>query len=297
MRSEAEGVVNWPHALVEELADRRAVIVLGSGVTARSINDAGNTPPTWASLVTGLSTRCVSDELVRQQVGDLVGNGKFPQAAEEVRTNADPQSFARALRAELVDPKFHPSGAHNDVMTLDAPIVINLNYDRIFENQCIGFDDSSYVVTHYFQDDLVRNIRSPLRVILKLHGSVDDPQQIIFSTSDYARLRLQNKDVFEVIDAILKTRTVLFLGCGFNGDPDVDNLLTEAALAVPGAYPHYALVPRNADRSAFEAARARGLNVSFVDYPIDDSTDPHHEFDSALAILRARVLAQRELSI
>ena len=40
----------WPDNLVEELAYRRCLIFLGSGISATAKNDAGESPDTWGAV-------------------------------------------------------------------------------------------------------------------------------------------------------------------------------------------------------------------------------------------------------
>lgn len=55
-------MINWPDRLVEDLAKKRCVIFLGSGVSANSKNDEGQHPPTWANFLTegadSLNAKC-----------------------------------------------------------------------------------------------------------------------------------------------------------------------------------------------------------------------------------------------
>jgi hypothetical protein len=230
----------------------------------------------------------------------LVADGKYLEAAQEVRDGVNEQTFASSLRRLLSDPHFESSEIHGDLLTLDQPLVVNLNYDRIYENHCMAFDPDQYVVSHYYTDDIIRNIRSPLRVILKLHGSVDDPKRVVFSVTDYQRIKPQNQTVFAILDAVLKTRTVLFLGCGFNGDPDVENLLTETALQMDGGYPHFALVPARDNKTAYERAKAKGLNIDFIEYQVDHNGDPHSRhalFRLAVKELTRAVVDSRGVSV
>lgn len=292
--------VDWPSSLVQELADRRAIIVVGSGLSAQSRANDGSSPPTWSGLVEHLVDRCILSQPDKEELGELVASKQFPQAAQGVRDKANPQEFAAVLRAALQRPSFAPSAAHNAIAAIDAPVVINLNFDRIYENLCLSLNADSYVISHYFNEDFVRNIRSPQRVLMKLHGSVDDPARCIFSSSDYRAAQTNNAAVFETVAALLRTRTVLFIGCGFQGDPDVDRLLTENALKLPGSYPHFALLPNSGTSTAFDSALQDGLNVDFIRYPIDDSGEldrRHIAFSEALEDLRDQVLESRQLSV
>lgn len=41
----------WPANLIEEIAYRRCIIFLGSGISATSKNSKGEQPPTWGKFI------------------------------------------------------------------------------------------------------------------------------------------------------------------------------------------------------------------------------------------------------
>ena len=49
-------MIEWKDSIVNDIAKRRCVLFLGSGVSANCINDAGERPKTWSAVLTeGLS--------------------------------------------------------------------------------------------------------------------------------------------------------------------------------------------------------------------------------------------------
>ena len=44
-------MINWPEDVVEDIARRRCVLYLGSGVSANSVNEKGETPATWGDFL------------------------------------------------------------------------------------------------------------------------------------------------------------------------------------------------------------------------------------------------------
>lgn len=47
----------WPDNLVEELAYRRCLIFLGSGISATAKNDAGESPDTWGAFLNNVKLK------------------------------------------------------------------------------------------------------------------------------------------------------------------------------------------------------------------------------------------------
>jgi hypothetical protein len=43
--------LSWPPALVQTIARRRTVVLIGSGVSANAKTDSGGHPPTWGEFL------------------------------------------------------------------------------------------------------------------------------------------------------------------------------------------------------------------------------------------------------
>lgn len=283
-------LADWPPALIQEIAERRCVIVIGAGLSAQSRSAIdGTRPPSWSGLVEALAKSCF-----RREIPDVVERriqaGSLLEAINEIRKHADPQSFDRAMTQILVEPRFQASESHDHVIELDQQVVISLNFDSIYEDQCRKGDSFLYRVTGPTHGDLGRHIRGPSKVIYKLHGSIANPDTIVFGTQDYIRNAQMGSGDLRVIEALLLTRTVLFIGCGFNGDPDVDLLLESMSKAGSSNYPHYALVRKS------EGGGARGSSSSNAVQRIEyggTPEDPHAYFAGSLKELAHEVRERR----
>jgi hypothetical protein len=40
-------MIDWPQQLIDDLARRRAIVMIGSGVSRHSVGTGGDRPPTW----------------------------------------------------------------------------------------------------------------------------------------------------------------------------------------------------------------------------------------------------------
>ena len=66
-------MINWPEDVVEDIARRRCVLYLGSGVSANSVNEKGETPATWGICIRKLrSPKCVFCTLSKFYFSDLL---------------------------------------------------------------------------------------------------------------------------------------------------------------------------------------------------------------------------------
>lgn len=292
----------WPAALVQELAERRVVLVLGAGVsaTAHAEADPDKRPPGWATLLTELAEASVAESPKLSTIKDLVAAGRFPDAAEVLQRNSDAASFDLRLRQLLLEPRYQASAVHDYIMQLDQPVVVSLNFDRIYEAHCDRIAPEQYVVCPYYEDGFVNYLRSSRRVVLKLHGSADTAGKIVLSRTQYAEAKRNYESTYQIFGALLLTRTVFFVGCGFNGDPDVDALLEEKSLAVPSAYPHYALIAEGEGVEEVRVAQTEIMNVKFLEYPapaLEGGGRDHSAAQRLLADLTTRVLETRERAV
>lgn len=63
----------WPDNLVEELAYRRCLIFLGSGISATAKNDEGESPDTWGAFLDNVKSKMKNPSAEDEEfVGDML---------------------------------------------------------------------------------------------------------------------------------------------------------------------------------------------------------------------------------
>lgn len=277
----------WPDSLVEELADRRAIIVMGAGASAGAFDQSNNSPPTWPKLLSSLGEH-IKESTDQQFVESLVQEKRFLDAAQIIVDKIDMADFSRVIKEMLKKPKFEPSEFHKNIYEIDPKIVVTTNYDEIYENYCKKVsDENSHNVCKYYETHILNDIRSPTRCIVKAHGCVSDPARIILSRSSYFNAQRNSSDFFSVLNSVFLTNTVLFVGCGLE-DPDINLILENTNIAAPSQHTHYALVPKGR-HSSIAGAYQTTYNLKLIEYE-----DPTHQLaSSALQALKTRVLSSR----
>ncbi len=236
----------WPDDLIQRLANREAVVVVGSGLSAGAQNKTGHSPPTWADLLLRLARRLTgSTAAIEKQID----GGHFLEAMEILRSEARLASrstdLVQALKDEVDGPApdhIQPASQHESLMRLEPITIVTTNFDRLLERASA----MGYAVHSYNSVGLAAAVRRAEPVLIKLHGSVDDPENMVLSRTDFSRLRVQGSHVLEVVQALLLTRTVLFLGYSLR-DPDMQLLLENAVGTRRGAANHYCLMGSSLD--------------------------------------------------
>jgi hypothetical protein len=281
----------WFDSIVPEIASRRAIIFIGSGTSAFSSNAAGQHPPTWSAFLNDAISHFVTDEDDLRCVEELMRDKQYLDAAEVVFTQIDNPEADSFFRNTFLTPNFHPAEIHQIIQDLDSKIVISTNYDTIYEKQCNlpTPEPSSYITKKYNEADILDEIRSPTRLIIKAHGCVNDPRHIILTRSQYFKARSSYPTFYSLLDSLFHTHTVVFIGCGLN-DPDIQLILENANISVPCGHPHYAFALEERHPAIVKAIRDT-YNIKLIEYKNPDGT--HTELIKLLNELNKEVDSYR----
>ena len=190
--------MNWPDALIRELAERRCCVFLGAGASAGSLSQDGKTrPPTWEGFLVGLSEK-MNTAAEKTTAEELIAEKKYLEAAEIIYADITPPDFSQYIRDTLVAPRFQPSPVHESVLQIDPKIVITTNYDDIYDTYCrTGDAADGYNVSRYYDSHLVSDLRSPVRLIVKAHGCISDAAKIVLTRSSYFEQRRAFENFFK----------------------------------------------------------------------------------------------------
>jgi hypothetical protein len=258
----------WPKSLIPEVAERRCIIVLGAGASAGARGVDSESPPTWSELLKKAS-QLLEDDDDRRLVRSLISSDRYLDAAEIVIGRVNKADYAAFIRQLLVDPHFSQTQIHEEVVRLDPKIVVTTNYDEIYEAYCkAGSGSAAYNVCRYYESHAINDIRSKMRVILKAHGCVSDPQKTVLSRTQYHFARRDYPEFFNLLDSLFLVNTVLFIGCSLV-DPDFQLLLENSNIKCPSAHPHYAVVPSGTSTVLLNATLTV-YNVKCLEFPKGD---------------------------
>ena len=209
----------------------RLVPFMGSGV---SVSAGG---PTWRELLRALALEAgATEELIESLISG--GHGPLDQA-----------SIIRLLYLER-SPK-HPSGdggfaeAVARVVNLSryglTPLLlaslkteqaITLNYDTVFESASQDVGVQRTVIPDYGDNEGSVLVESSAW-LLKLHGSVDNPESIVLTRDDYLGYSTQREALSAIVKANLITHHLLLVGFGF-ADDHFHQILHDVTRALPG---------------------------------------------------------------
>lgn len=260
---------SWADYAVKAAANRSLVVFVGAGVSRSSTNKAGCRPPDWKEFLQTLakSSRLKTED--EELFWSLLNSSRLLDAAEILRYAArnsnSRDAFNRSLRDAVEGPRddpFMPSEWHSTIGRINPSVIITTNYDKIFERASNLF----YTSRTYMDQGIDSDIRSGVPIILKLHGSIDTPRDIILSRSDYASLHRKGTLALDVVRALMMTRIFLFIGYSLS-DPDLQALLQDlfATRLEENETPHLILASDDAPRHD-RALLEHCYGVSIVEY-------------------------------
>ena len=227
-------MIQWPDQLVTDIARRRAVLMIGSGISRHSVGQLGANPPTWRGFLENALDQCNPKP---QHITKAIRRGQYLDACEWLKKQINDE-WVPLLRQSFVAPRFQTAQVHKLLYQLDCRIVLTPNFDVIYDGYAVAESEQTVLVKNYDDDDIVDCIRRSDRIVLKAHGSIHKPARMIFTRSDYAQARTRYAGFYSLLDALINTNTALIVGAGLD-DPDFQLLFENSAAEFPSGLPHY----------------------------------------------------------
>src|SRR5699024_4030877 len=141
--------------------------------------------------------------------GDDLGAAQAIEAAyEQLGRSAEFRNRIAATVDGPADDPFRPGEVHDAIADLNPRIIVTTNYDNVLERKF----SEGYRAISYKSKHLGDAIRNGSYVILKIHGTKNEPQDLILTRLDFTRLRRKGARSLAILEALFMTRTVLFLG-------------------------------------------------------------------------------------
>lgn len=275
-------MIRWPQHLIAELATRRCVVFLGSGVSAQAKNDEGKRPSTWGQFLAS-AVNLVTNQSEKEYVSQLISENKYLLALQCIYEHSDRGDYIRFLREEYLEPRYKPTQIHEDLVLLDPKIVITTNFDIIYEKAC---HDEGHTVVNYYDTNLIENLRSDQRLIIKAHGNIRNIREMIFTKSKYFEAKKNHPEFYKILSAIFITNTILFIGCSME-DPDINLILENVYITTGDALSHYVVTIDNINQN-LENDWKKSYNITTLKYG-----PTHDELASNIKSLVEEVLAYR----
>lgn len=281
-------MVDWPDDLVRDIARRRCVIVVGSGVSLQARGAKGEIPPTWNSFLTDCNASAKGGPY--PHITKAITDGDLLHACEWLQRAYD-TGWTAKLRSAFSTPRYTPTDVHRSICLLDSRIIFSLNFDDILDRAIQDVYAGTCVKKSYNDTDVSEFLRGTERYLVKVHGSLDTPNKIIFTQKQYAQARISAAPFYNAFDSALMTHTFLFMGTGYR-DPDINLVLENQNFIYNESHPHFFLTSSGMHEDLKKSLRTN-RNLKVIEY--DNIDNNHSGFGIALNDLIHEVEAHREI--
>jgi hypothetical protein len=245
----------------------------------------GGSPPTWREFLNEALAKVPPKS---RHISSALNGGDYLSACEWIKNRMD-EEWNPFLISRFLTPAYKPNKMHQLIFDLDTTVYVTPNFDKIFDTYVSERTDGTTIVKTYYDDDVQQLIRNGTRLILKVHGTIDAPDRMIFGRGSYAEARVKYAAFYHLVDALLLTNTFLIMGCGLN-DPDFQLLFENFSYRFPTASPHYMTYADSA-HNEFEELVRETRKLKFLKY---SKARDHHELLESLESLVQNVEKERQ---
>ena len=282
-------MIDWPDELVHDIAARRSVVFLGAGVSRNAQNAHGVHPREWSDFLRHLASFAPNAEQ-KAEVTQSIDDADLLTACELARRYLSPSIFKTEMLREFSGNAYRPAKIHDDLSLVDSRLVMTTNFDKLYENRANQLQDNTVIVKNYYDKDVADVFRRQDRVVLKVHGTIDSPDETIFTRSQYAIARRDHGYFYQLLRGLFVTHTFVFLGASMR-DPDIQLLLEDHAYRFEGSRPHFMVMPQNSARAGTLRVLEQTMNLQALLY---DPANNHQALADSVAALVPKVEAARE---
>lgn len=280
-------MINWPPRLIQDIARRRCVAFIGAGISRRAQTAAGSRPPMWRGFLDLAAGKCVGNT---REIKALINKNDYLTACQLIKTRLGLHHWHETLEDVFLRPNYNPDAIHQAVFDLDLPIVATTNIDMIYDKFIAANYAGAAIIKPYHDEAVGRYVKgdSSTRLVLKVHGSVDNLEKTIFTREEYAEARYKYSHFYELLSSLVSTQAFLFLGYSL-ADPDINLLLEEYARRFKSPFPHYLVTsdrPSDDLRAMFES----NYSINILSYNLRDD---HVELVNSVAELSRKASAER----
>ncbi|MFG2820967.1 SIR2 family protein [Kitasatospora sp. NPDC048365] len=201
-----------PAGLRRALAAGRWLPIIGAGISAAAVTEDGRRPPTWTELATQLDK-------------DLPGRtyaGPLDSISAYAETYGRSYLIERLAELLLVND-IRPGEAHKAFAKLPFDTVVTTNFDFLVEQGYSG--ERRPCVPLIGESQLAIQHRPEATYLLKLHGDLNHPDQLVATEDDYDGFVRRNPLLATYLSWVLLGHEPVFLGYSLD-DADMREVLT-----------------------------------------------------------------------
>jgi hypothetical protein len=153
--------------------------------------------------------------------------------------------------------------SHVELVRLDLPLLFTTNYDELIEAAYL--EAGQHLRVSVSEDQFkARRAESQAPHLVKLHGSIDQPDSIVLTRDDYARARQERQEMLGAMRSEMTETAFLFVGFSLS-DPNFNLLHDDVRLIYGMNRPASYTVQGRRDPVKERYLRSLGVNTVWLD--------------------------------
>lgn len=222
--------------LVADIAQRKVVVFVGAGVSKWARPNTGNSFKDWPDFLTYAARQ--RTPRIQKMVQERIKAKDYLIASQLLKSELSDQW--NSMLANEFQQAASTSRLHKAIIALNQRIVVTTNFDKLIEKAWNESEVQHFsTVISKIDQQAFKLFRDNESYLIKIHGSIDDLNSIVFDTSSYQRSVFSNRFYQDLISTLLLTHTFLFIGFSMD-DPAVSLLVESHAHRFSDTRPHYA---------------------------------------------------------
>lgn len=278
--------------LISDLAQQKVVVFLGAGVSSSVNLEERYRFKGWPAFLEAAALDRNQD--LKTQVTALLNAKDYLLACELLQADYG-EEWERKVTEEY-GRAAKPSSLHKSLIALKQRIILTTNFDKLIESAwdaSLSDGDRYFKVITKVDNDIFRVLREhESSYIIKIHGSIDDVNNIVFSRSQYIRLAFGNENYSSFLDSLLLNYTFLFVGFSMD-DPAITSLMELYTFRYPKSRPHY-LITSSSLAENIKAVHRKLRKLIVIPY---DPKDNHSELPNLIQDMVEKVETKRKSNI
>ena len=227
--------------LVSDIALRRVVVFVGAGASKWAKPHNGRSFKDWTGFLQHASQS--ASPRIRKLVRARLKAKDYLIASELLKIDLADQ-WPGILSTEFQQAA-DISRLHKAIISLNQRIIVTTNFDKLIENAWNDAKIARYPqVVSKIDQQVFKLFRDEESYLIKIHGTIDEPENIVFDKTSYQRSAFANVFYHDLISTLLLTHTFIFIGFSMD-DPAVSLLVESHAYRFSETRPHYAFVAGN----------------------------------------------------
>ena len=268
-----------------------AVLFIGAGASA----EMGY--PSWCEQVKLAAELLARDsvEFDRKEFDALLADNKYPEAFYMLETaKGSCRSKLIAILKRVTKPTSPDKDSiYSAVTKWPFSCYVTTNYDNEIERHLkVKRPNSHFICLGNGKEDMALLGKDSENMIFKLHGSLNDDDNSVITSMDYAKFRNGGNRAYymEALERLFRTRNVVMMGYSL-GDRDVQDILEKIKLNHSPLKPVFMIVP---DPKESEIRRYdEQFNVKIIPY---ENSDGKHGFLSRILSLYGQFITSKPVS-